>query len=191
MEQLVKKPYRHGNLPNAMRAAARGILDEGGSDLVKLREVARRVAVSPTAAYRHFESKDGLLASVAEEGFKALAFALEGASAGPDQFLTLGLAYVEFALQNRGLFRLMFGPILTGRANYPGLDEAATVAFSILDVSQAVEGRPSDDGGDAMAAWSLFHGIALLFMGGLIPEERAPSLAEKILRTARVKQEFV
>ncbi len=108
MEELARKSYRHGNVPNAMRAAARAILDdEGGAHAVGLREAARRIGVSPTAAYRHFSSKEDLLASVAAEGFRELSAALDRAMQGPDHLLGLGLAYVEFALQKRGLFRLM------------------------------------------------------------------------------------
>ena len=84
MEEFAKKKnYRHGNVPNAMRAAAREILDEDGSQAVGLREMARRVGVSPTAAYRHFASREDLLASVAAEGFRELSAALEAVE-GPD-----------------------------------------------------------------------------------------------------------
>ena len=64
------RPYRHGNLPVALLAAARQILDENGLESLGLRETARRVGVSATAAYRHFSSKNDLLASVAAEGFR-------------------------------------------------------------------------------------------------------------------------
>ncbi|HXE24683.1 MAG TPA: helix-turn-helix domain-containing protein, partial [Roseiarcus sp.] len=76
------RPYRHGNLPAALQAAARQILNENGQQSVGLRETARRVGVSATAAYRHFASKDDLLASVAAEGFRELAAAMERATRG-------------------------------------------------------------------------------------------------------------
>jgi len=38
-----RRPYHRSNLPNALRAAARAILDEAGPDAVGLREAARRV----------------------------------------------------------------------------------------------------------------------------------------------------
>ena len=80
MENPIDAPrrrYHHSNLPNALRAAARAILDEAGADAVGLREVSRRVGVSPTAAYRHFSNKEDLLASVVAEGFRELAAAME------------------------------------------------------------------------------------------------------------------
>ena len=58
-------------------------LDENGLQAVGLRETARRVGVSATAAYRHFTSKEDLLASVAAEGFRDLAAAMERAARGP------------------------------------------------------------------------------------------------------------
>jgi AcrR family transcriptional regulator len=180
-EAPAPRPYRHGNLPNALRAAARAILDESGPEIVGLRETARRVGVSATAAYRHFSSKEDLLASVAAEGFRELTAAMEAAADGPDPLIGLGLAYVEFALQKRGLFRLMFGPILVERAKYPALNEAANAAF---DCVQRVAGgldSGREDGTASMAAWGLVHGLSALFIDGLVPEGRARVLAEEIL----------
>ena len=169
MEDVIRKPYRHGNVPNAMRAAARAILDEDGASAVGLREAARRVGVSPTAAYRHFASKEDLPASVAAEGFRELSAALEMAMKGPDRMLGVGLAYVEFALQKRGLFRLMFGPILAERAKYPRLKEAVADAFRTLQVAQAADGRPVEDEREAMAAWGLIHGCRRCSSTALFP----------------------
>jgi AcrR family transcriptional regulator len=174
-----RRPYRHGNLPNAMRAAARAILDEAGPDAVGLRETARRVGVSATAAYRHFTSKEDLLASVAAEGFRELTASMETAAAGPDPRIGVGLAYVEFALQKRGLFRLMFGPILVERTKYPLLNQAAGDAFDILQRAARPDDRQENPA--AMAAWSLVHGLSGLLIDGLVPEERARGLAEEVL----------
>ncbi len=184
MDAPVKKHYRHGNLPNAMRAAARAILDEDGVQAVGLREAARRVGVSATAAYRHFANKEDLLASVAAEGFGELSAAMEAAMKERDPLIGLGLAYVEFALRKRGLFRLMFGPILAERARYPELNEAASTAFRYLQVTDAGEGRPRQEEPEAMAAWGLIHGLSALFIDGLVPEEDIPALVERIFVTA-------
>lgn len=185
MEELVKKPYRHGNVPNAMRAAARAILDEGGPKAIGLREMARRIGVSPTAAYRHFASRDDLLASVAVEGFRELSAALKSATRGPDPLLGLGRIYVEFALRQQGLFRLMFGPLLAERAKYPRLKEAASETFRILQAAQSADGDPEGDGErDAMTAWGLIHGLSSLFIDGLVSEERIPSMTDTIIMAA-------
>ena len=173
-----------------MRSAARAILDESGPDAVGLRETARRVGVSATAAYRHFSSKEDLLASVAAQGFRELVAAMEAAVNGPDPLIGLGLAYVEFALQKRGLFRLMFGPILVERAKYPTLNEAADAAFDYVQrIASGAEDRSNEENASAMAAWGLVHGLSALFIDGLVPESRARGLAEQILQAGAAKPE--
>src|SRR5271166_2651694 len=187
MDTPAPRPYRHGDLPNAMRAAARAILDEAGPEAVGLRETARRVGVSATAAYRHFASKEDLLASVAAEGFRELGAAMEGATRGPSLLSRAGLAYVEFGQQNRGLFRLMFGPVLAERAKYPALQAAtdgveALLLRGVADLDQ----RPLHDNLAAMAAWGLVHGLSNLVVDGFIPAAEASVLAEEILARTRL-----
>jgi AcrR family transcriptional regulator len=177
-----RRPYHRSNLPNALRAAARAILDEAGPDVVGLRETARRVGVSATAAYRHFANKEDLLASVAAEGFRELAAALETGAIESDPLRAVGLAYVEFALQKRGLFRLMFGPILVERAKYPELNEAASAVFDLLQrVAVSADEPPREDRAAGMAAWGLVHGLSSLFIDGLFPETYARGMANAIL----------
>jgi AcrR family transcriptional regulator len=181
------RPYRHGNLPVALVAAARQILDENGLQSVGLRETARRVGVSATAAYRHFASKDDLLASVAAEGFRELAAAMEATTRGPSLLTRAGLAYIEFAHQNPGLFRLMFGPLLAERAKYPPLQAASTSVEALLMRGVAdLDPREFDDNLAAMAAWGLVHGLSQLIVDGYFPAERAMSRAEQILAGIRL-----
>jgi AcrR family transcriptional regulator len=149
-------PHHRSNLPNALRAAARAILDEAGPDVVGLGETARRVGVSATAASRHFPNTEGLLASVAAEGFRELATAMETGASESDRLGGVGLAYFDFALQKRDLFRLMFGPILVERAGYPELNEAASAVFGLLRrVAVCADEWPCEDDVAGMAAWGL------------------------------------
>ena len=149
-------PGYPSGLPNALRAAARAILDEAGPDAVSLREAARRVGVSARAAYRHFANKEELLASVAAEGFRELAAAMERGATERDRLGGVGLAYFDFALQKRGLFCLMFGPILGERTKYPELNEAASAVFGLLQrVAVSADEWACEDDVAGMAAWGL------------------------------------
>src|SRR5579859_1009447 len=65
--------YHHGDLANALTQAAVALAREGGPDAVVLREAARRVGVSPAAAYRHFAAHDDLLYAVKLQAQQALA----------------------------------------------------------------------------------------------------------------------
>jgi AcrR family transcriptional regulator len=163
MASLMDMPRRshcHSNLSGALSEAARAILEESGPDAVGLRETARRAGVSPAAAYRHFANKDDLLASVAAEGFRELAaaIAMETGATESDPLGGVGLAYIDFALQKRALFRLMFGPILVGRAKHPDLNAAASAVFDLLQrVAISVDESPGEDnaaGGLVMACLS-------------------------------------
>ena len=159
MKGLTDTPRRthdRSNLPNALRAAARAMLDEAGPDVVGLRETARRVGVSARAACRHFTNKEDLLASVAAEGFRELAAAMDTSAGGRDPLGGIGLAYFDFALRKRGLFGLMFGPILVERAKYPELNEAAGAVFGLLQCfAVGADEWPCEDDVAGMAAWGL------------------------------------
>jgi AcrR family transcriptional regulator len=127
-----RRTHNRSDLPNALREAARAILDEAGPDGVGLRETAHRAGVPVAAAQRHFARREDLLASVAAEGFRELAVAMDTVATGSDPLGDVGLAYFDFALQKRDLFRLMFGNILVERAKYPELNRAAGAVFSVL-----------------------------------------------------------
>jgi hypothetical protein len=60
-------------------------------------------------------------AAVAADGFRELAAAMETGATESERLGGVGLAYFDFALQKRDLFRLMFGPILVERAKYQEL----------------------------------------------------------------------
>ena len=105
------RPYHHGDLRRALLSAATELAERGGSDGVALREAARRIGVSPSAAYRHFPSRDGLLAHVGSQAREALAQRMLAATAdirgssgrsARARFRATGRAYIEFALDEPG-----------------------------------------------------------------------------------------
>jgi AcrR family transcriptional regulator len=183
MPDPARSTYHHGALRPALIAAARTLLDEGGAKAVGLRETARRVGVSPTATYRHFRDKDSLLAAVAAEGFRAFGKALDDVARNCRPLSAMGRAYVEFALANPGLFRLMFGAQIRDRDKFPELTEAADAAFARLKAVAVTARAPPDSDVDAaaVAAWSLVHGLSHLLLDGMLPRESAPALMDAIL----------
>ena len=111
--------YHHGDLANALTRAAVALAREGGPDAVVLREAARRVGVSPAAAYRHFAGHDELRYAVKQRAQQELADAMDAAmrdvepmaDPAPEALSRLGAigaAYVHFALDEPGLFRTAF-----------------------------------------------------------------------------------
>ena len=172
--------YHHGDLRRALVAEARGLLAEAGVQGMSLREVARRAGVSQTAPYRHFEDRGALLEAVAAEGFGSLArHTAERAAGGRSARSRLrrgSLAYVEFAMSNPDLFRLMFsGPEFhesaEARASYRAWVELITEAQAVGDLAGGSTGRK------ARSLWSLIHGVADLAVNGHLADEEWPRLA--------------
>jgi AcrR family transcriptional regulator len=191
MSTSKKRPYHHGGLRPALIATAMALVEESGVGAVSLRETARRVGVSAPATYRHFADKESLLAAVAAEGFRELGAELAAASRRErDSLSAMGMAYVRFALSRRGVFRLMFGPELAKRASYPELKSAADQAFQWLqggvqDRRRAAPDAAQDSDLAAIAAWALVHGLAQLFLDGVLPETDAEAMTEAITAARR------
>jgi len=174
--------YHHGDLRNALTEEAVELARAGGPDAVVLREVARRVGVSATAAYRHFATHDDLLDQVKQAALRALAdsivAALDAVPAGGDpavvsveRFRAACEGYLHFARSQAGLFNTAFchtgledtgpGPIPFGEA------DAFRILGELLDDLVAV-GRmdPASRPGADIASWSAVHGYASLLVGG-------------------------
>jgi AcrR family transcriptional regulator len=175
------RPYHHGTLRQALVAEAVHLLAEGNPAALSLRELARRLGVSPAAPYRHFADKDALLAAVAQEGFERLGAEL-AAAAGVHpqdalrQLADIGWAYVHFALRQPPYFQVMFGRAATPQTKDPELLAAGQLAFGILQ--RIIKGGQHSGriaGGDphelAVAAWSQVHGLATLLLEGQLPLE--------------------
>jgi AcrR family transcriptional regulator len=147
-------------------AAVAAVASDGVADL-RLREVSRAVGVSHTAAAHHFGDKAGLLTAIAVEGFELLADALAdattGSRAGTGTFADAGVAYVRFATSRPGHFAVMFRPDLL-HLDDPGLVAARERAGTALRA-----GAGSGSSVEGLAAWSLVHGLATLWLSGAAP----------------------
>lgn len=161
--------YHHGNLRRAVIDAAVAAIAESGTAGWSLRELARRAGVSHAAPAHHFGDKAGLLTAVAAEGYGLFGDALE--AAGGD-LLDMGLAYVRFAVGHRAYFEVMFTPGLY-RPDDPDVTAARTRAGRVL--AEAVRGVSPHGQGDErtarLAAWSIVHGFAHLWLSGALPAD--------------------
>lgn len=158
--------YHHGDLRAALRDEAERILVTRGEAEVSLREVARAVGVSHAAPYRHYAGREDLLADIAAGGFERLhrGFAALPPVRDPGQcFVAMAHRYVEFALAEPAVYRLMFGPAVR-KADHPRLAEAGYATLARLrEVIQAL-GVPAPATAETMAAWSLVHGLVSLIL---------------------------
>src|SRR5262249_2921026 len=107
------RAYHHGNLVDALVAAAVELIEAKGVENLSLRDLSKRVGVSPGAPFRHFKNKTELLTAVAEQSMSRLTFAIEEAlgaceSADPVAKLSaIGHGYLDWALGNPTHFQII------------------------------------------------------------------------------------
>jgi AcrR family transcriptional regulator len=202
-----KAGYHHGDLRNALVEAASELARGGGPEAVVLREAARRVGVSPTAAYRHFTSQADLLRAVKEEGQRRLADSMEKviAETGPPpggdpadaakaRLMALGVGYVRFAVTEPGMYRAAFCRVGTDPEVWTDGDGAGDLrpgdarSFRLLvgamdDLDAAGVLRPGVRRGAEFAAWSSVHGLAMLILDGPLRDLQAPQRDVLVTRT--------
>jgi AcrR family transcriptional regulator len=181
------RPYHHGDLRRVLLDTAVEALQETGPAALSLRDLARRAGVSHAAPAYHFGDKAGLLTAVAADGFRRLAAVLRDTYQATGSFLEVGAAYVRFAVSHRPHFEVMFRPELY-RPDDPELASAREAARSMLYPPAAdTAGNPggTDDLRAAVAAWSLVHGLATLWLDGNLPPQLGDDPAQLTREVAR------
>jgi AcrR family transcriptional regulator len=135
--------FRHGNLPEALVAAAMARLEEG-VEAISLRDIARDAGVNHRAVYRHFPDKLSLLARVAERGWQQLAERLKKATAGqaPGEpaLVAAGVGFFQFARDFPDLFHLMGGARINQESQFVTLEAAIVDALQVFAVGFAGTG---------------------------------------------------
>ena len=186
-----KTSYHHGDLKNALLAAAAELLQETGLQGFTLRACARRAGVSHTAPQHHFRDVKGLLTAVAERGFERLVATLrqhlEAAKGDLDEeMFATAKAYAGFAASYPEHFRIMFRSDLV---DFGAEQLSAPVVATFTELTNVIlrqRGEAEIDvvgGGvepppgvvnDIIIGWSHVHGYAHLRLEGqlgMVPEE--------------------
>ncbi|MEV0298382.1 TetR/AcrR family transcriptional regulator [Nocardia sp. NPDC050710] len=170
-------PYHHGDLRNALVRAAAELAETGGPDAVTVRAAARRVGVTPTAAYRHFTNHEQLLGAAQERAqqslFGAMAEILE--TLGPQahaiaRLNAVGRGYINFATREPGLFRTAFcGTKATdpGPSGSPAFDLLSDVLDELVAIGYTDPAHRPDA---ELGAWSAVHGMASLIIEGVVAD---------------------
>ncbi|TGD99049.1 TetR/AcrR family transcriptional regulator [Methylobacterium nonmethylotrophicum] len=179
------------DLREACLATALAIVGEEGLEKLSLREVARRLGVSHGAPYKHFPSRDHILAEIVARAFAAFAAHLDASPRTGDarrDMGAMGRAYLAYALDHPLDYRLMFGTPLPDPADHPEMMRQARHAFALLKerlrAVHAADGRRFDDGRldrDALFVWSTMHGLAGILSGAALSQVGLP---DEVLATA-------
>jgi len=168
-------------VPRSADPAVRVALLEGAAELLARREpvtarsLADRVGTSTTALYTHFGGMPGLWRAVRHEGFSRLAQRLSAVPRSDDpvrDLAALGAAYLDSARADPFLYRAMFDAAAD-------LEDPAVAddAFALL-VEGADRARragrfagSSDPFAVATRYWAAGHGLAVLVVTGVLPDQ--------------------
>ena len=177
------------NLREACVQAAHAVIAEQGVEGLSLRDVALRLGVSHHAPYKHYPSRDHLLAEVIRRCFEQFAAALAGRDRQADPMANmhaLGTDYLRFALEHPLEYRLMFSTPWPSVADHPGLLRDARRSFDVLREALAPlygtgRGVAARVDADALFVWSSMHGLATILQSNAMQHL---SLSPKVLDNA-------
>jgi AcrR family transcriptional regulator len=179
IHQAERRRRPRGAVRDGLVAAGLELARAGGPDAVVLREATRMVGVVPNAAYRHFADRDELLAAVCAAAMDVLADRMAAgvarvrgqhgnAAAARRRLNAIGVAYLEFAHEEPGLFATAFAlpqqhaygtPDDATRRGRTPLGQLRTVLDELADAG--VLGQQRRDGIE-YPIWSTVHGLAVL-----------------------------
>jgi AcrR family transcriptional regulator len=170
-----RRPYRRGEggkLRADIIAAAAGLMEETGTEQsVTLREVARRIGIAAPSIYEHFPSREAIVYAVIDDSFVQLRTALSQAMDGEsDPLLRLRAgcaAYLRFASERPGQYRVLFGRFQHLEDRPPSREVARAESFGMLvnavrECVRSGEIASDDPRADAVALWAALHGYATL-----------------------------
>lgn len=156
-------------LKEACIQAAREVIAERGVEGLSMRDVARRLDISHQAPYRHFPSRDHLLAEIMRRCFEDFANFLDQSAKGKadDELRGMGEAYMAYAARMPLEYRLMFGTPWPEPAAHPELVKHAVHAFDVLRQNLLKQhgkkkGAKKQAELEAMFIWSALHGLATI-----------------------------
>ncbi|MGL4495564.1 MAG: TetR/AcrR family transcriptional regulator [Beijerinckiaceae bacterium] len=190
-EKPERRGYHHGNLREALVAAALDLIRNKGPAGFTFAEAARAAGVSPAAPYRHYRDRDMLMIDVARRGFQLFSARLsaawaDGKPAALPALNRLGVAYLTFAREEPAYYAAMFE---AGVAVHSDTECAAASdeAFAVLRrACEAVSLQVPEKTRPptlmmALHIWSMSHGVASLFGRGDEARRPLPMRAEELL----------
>lgn len=170
-------PAQSPHLRERVLDTSRELLAAGGLAALSMREVARRAGVTHQAPYHHFPDKESIVAELVTEGFAELARRMcaandAAAEVGKSEVLRRAAqAYLGFALEHSGVFRVMFRPEVCDSNRFPRAQAAAWSARAQCErlVRIVHDGRFSES--LASMHWAHVHGLACLVLDGPLGAE--------------------
>jgi AcrR family transcriptional regulator len=154
-------------------SAARRIAELEGWPSVTVRRLSDEISYSQPVLYGHFESREGILAAVAIEGFQEIGLALEKARkrAKPGKIVeAVATAYLEFAASSPALYEAMFSLSLS--IPFADANTLPELRFAFAQLMELFQGQGSKPEVLTELFWAGLHGIADLTRTKRFPPSR-------------------
>jgi AcrR family transcriptional regulator len=176
--RVTEPKYHHGDLRRAILEAALELIKEAGIQSLSLREIARRIGVTPAAPYHHFKDRGELLLQIGMQGYGDLFQVLEQAAAkahgAEDECEAEFRAYLHFAREHSAVYAVMFSGELVRHDDGRQVKTVADRCFALVCASVARSRKLSKKMSTeaALSSWALLHGLVVLNQGNLLEESR-------------------
>jgi len=188
--------YHHGNLRDDILKAAYDFVKENGYAAMSLRGIAEECNVSATAIYRHYETKEHLLADVVAEGFVEFNASVEGKE--EDDIFQRCENYLAFAFDNYNIYDLLFSQSVVEFLNFPKILEVADKAFESLLKSVKEHDKSLNDlsaSNKAIHIWSFLHGMSSISkkmdVAFNLPDSEMPIPVRSVKRARENLNQFI
>ena len=188
--------YHHGNLRDDILKAAYDFVKENGYAAMSLRGIAEECNVSATAIYRHYETKEHLLADVVAEGFVEFNASVEGKE--EDDIFQRCENYLAFAFDNYNIYDLLFSQSVVEFLKFPQILEVADKAFESLLESVKEHDKSLNDlsaSNKAIHIWSFLHGMSSISkkmdVAFNLPDSEMPIPVRSVKRARENLNQFI
>jgi AcrR family transcriptional regulator len=145
---------------------ARRLAEAEGWDAVTTRRLSAEIEYSQPVLYKHFAGMDGIVASVAVQGFAELGATLgaarAGATDGRDALTRVAQAFIDFARDNPALFDAMFTRTTTLPFAAEDTPAELNAAFAELRAAVAAVAGTRDPDTLTEVVWATLHGLVTL-----------------------------
>lgn len=173
-----------------------------GFESTSIRKIANEIEYSPATIYLYFENKDELFTTIQENAFQKFYEKLNEFNFIKDpmgRLRSLATSYVSFAIENPGLYNLMFvlaSPLnnLESKKDWKHGKEFFTLLkshISACNEKNLIRKVVPEEG--AMMFWSFIHGLSTLYINQRLSfygnkewlQEQIKTVIDKMLETMR------
>ena len=161
---MTKNSYHHGNLKETILSEALYLLNSKNFDEISFRLISRNIGVVSSAPYNHFKDKKHLIKEIILLGenklLKVITLEKNKSKIPTEQLLLIAKAYLNFAINEKALFNLMFSKT---NEELLYLSDKIVLQFKLIITEKFKKGKrlKLTAKGSAITAWSMLHGLAI------------------------------